>query len=260
MAKKIFFMQVLFGLFLTFFVCSSYAGLDSELILYNGKILTVDKDFRIVEAVAVRDGKFVATGNKAEVMRLAAEKTKLVDLGGKTVIPGLNDSHNHMLWTGTAFKQVQLRECTSLEDVLRAIGERAKSVKPGEWVICSGQWHESQLKEKRLPTRLELDKAAPENPVYVPRGGHTVVVNSLALKLAGVTKETPDPQGGEFKRDPKTGELTGLIFERPAHAMIQKVMPPDTYQAKLEGLNHHEGVQSLWDHERDRARDLCQLG
>ena len=236
MTKKSSFVSFLLVLFLGLFVSSSFAALDADLILHNGKILTVDKDFRIVEAVAIRDGKFVATGNKADVMRSAGDKTKLIDLGGKTVIPGLNDSHNHMLWAGTAFKQVQLRECTSLEDVLRAISERAKSLKPGEWVLCSGQWHESQLKEKRLPTRSELDKAAPENPVYVARGGHTVVVNSAALKLAGVTKETPDPQGGEFKRDPKTGELTGLVFERPAHALIRKVMPPETYQDKLEGL------------------------
>jgi predicted amidohydrolase YtcJ len=236
MAKKLSVVLFLVVLFLSFFVSSSFAGLDTDLILFNGKILTVDKDFRIVEAVAIRDGKFIATGKKDEVMRYAGEKTKLLDLGGKTVIPGLIDSHNHMLWTGTDFKQVQLRDCTSLEDVSRAISNRAKSVKPGEWIISSGQWHESQLKEKRLPTRQELDKAAPENPVYIARGGHTVVVNSLALKLAGVTKETPDPQGGEFKRDPKTGELTGLVFERPAHAMIRKVMPPDTYQDKLEGL------------------------
>ena len=237
MCKRLFVLAGLILLSLGFLPSSSSsAGSDTEMILHNGKILTVDKAFTIVEAVGIRDGKILAVGRNDEIKRLAGEKTKVVDLQGKTVIPGLNDSHNHMLWAGTSFKLVQLRECKSIEEVLSAVTERAKSLKPGEWVISSGQWHESQLKEKRLPTRVELDRAAPENPVYIARGGHTVVVNSMAFKLAGITKETPDPQGGEFKRDPKTGELTGLLFERPAQALIRKVMPTETYQEKLEGL------------------------
>jgi predicted amidohydrolase YtcJ len=210
--------------------------LHADTILYNGKIITVDKDFSIAEAVAIKDGKFVAVGKRKEVMPFAGKATKRIDLKGKSVIPGLNDSHNHMLTTGTGLRLVQLRDSKTLADVLGAIGSKAKSLKPGEWIETSGGWHESQLKEKRLPTLKELDSVAPDNPVYVARGGHTVVVNSKAFELAGITKETPDPKGGEFKRDPSTGELTGLLFETPAQEMIRKVMPRLTYKDKLEGL------------------------
>ncbi len=215
---------------------SAHSYLEADMVLYNGKIVTVDKNFSMANAVAIKDGKFIAVGKKGEVFKFVGKETKRIDLKGKVVLPGLIDSHNHMLWAGTSHKYVQLHDCKTMEEVLKAIKERAKSLKPDEWVITSGQWHESQLKEKRLPTRAELDSVAPNNPVYVARGGHTVVVNSMTFKLAGITKETPDPKGGEFKRDSKTGELTGLLFERPAYAMIRKVMPSDTYNDRLEGL------------------------
>jgi hypothetical protein len=208
----------------------------ADMVLYNGKIITVDNNFSIVGAVGIKNGKFIAVGKKKEVMRLAGGKTQRIDLNGKVVIPGLIDSHNHMLAVGTSLKYVQLRTCKSMEDVLDAIRERAEYLRPGEWVVTSGQWHESQLKEKRLPTREEIDSVVPDNPVYVARGAHITVVNSMAFRLAGISRETSDPEGGEFKRDPKTGELTGLVLVFPAQDMIRKVMPKLTYEDKIEGL------------------------
>ena len=212
---------------------------DADVVLYNGKILTVDKNRSIVDAVAVKGGKFVAVGEKKEVMKIVGESTKKIDLEGKTVIPGLIDTHNHMMQTGVSFlNNVQLVQCKTIDDVLQAIRNKARELGSGKWVVTSGQWHESQLKEKRLPTRLELDSVAPDNPVYVARGGHTTVVNSKAFEVAGITKETPDPKGGEFKRHPVTGELTGLLFEPPAQRMIQKHLPRASYQEVLEGVRY----------------------
>jgi len=234
-------------LFFFTFVLACFAGSpllaaawnpDADAVLYNGKILTVDKNFSVVDSVAIKDGKFMAVGKKKEVIQYAGDHTRKIDLKGKTVIPGLIDSHNHMMRTGVSFlKDVQLNDCKTMDDVLQAIGKRAKELGPGKWVVTSGQWHESQLSEKRLPTRLELDSVTPDNPVYVARGGHTTVVNSKAFEIAGITKETPDPPGGEFKRDPVTGDLTGLLFERPAQGMILKHLPPTTYDEVLEGIS-----------------------
>jgi len=224
-------------------VCSSVGAADwspdADLVLYNGKILTVDKNFSTVEAVAIKNGIFIAAGSKNEALKYAGNQTRKIDLNGKTVIPGLIDSHNHMMRTGVSFlKDVQLYHCEAMSDVLEAIGQRARELGPGKWVVTSGQWHESQLREKRLPNREELDSVAPDNPVYVARGGHTTVVNSKAFEIAGITKETADPPGGEFKRDPVTGELTGLLFERPAQSMIQKHIPPTTYDEVIDGLRY----------------------
>ena len=208
----------------------------ADMILYNGKIITVNKNFSTVDSVAIKDGKFIAVGKKKEVMQLSGDKTKRLDLEGKTVIPGLYDSHNHMMLTAVSFLlYVDLSNCKTMDEVLNAIEERAKSLGPGKWVITSGQWHESQLKENRLPHLKELDSVSPDNPVFVARGGHTVVINTKALELAGITKNTPNPPGGEFKKDPVTGEPTGLIFDK-ARQMVEKVLLPVTYEQCMDAL------------------------
>jgi predicted amidohydrolase YtcJ len=216
-------------------VSAAHLEKDADTILYNGKIITVDNNFSIVDAVAIKDGRFVAVGKTGEALRFAGKNTQKINLKGKVVIPGLIDSHNHMFSTGTGLNQIQLINCTTLEEVLKAIGDKAKSVKPDEWVQTSGGWHESQLAEKRLPNRWELDSVAPNNPVFLPRGGHVAVVNSLALQLAGVTKDTPNPPGGEIKKDPATGEPTGLVLDS-AKNFFTKLMPILTYQNKLQSL------------------------
>jgi len=237
MKNYLIFMAITLGLALTFSLPAEAGDPYADIILYNGKIITVDKNFSIADAVAIKDGKFIGVGKKEDLIRYLGYETQRMDLEGKTVIPGLIDSHNHMMRAGVSLlKDVQLNHCKTMNDVLTAIGEKAKSLNPGEWVVTSGQWHESQLVEKRLPTGKELDSVSPNNPVYVARGGHTTVVNSMAFKIAGITKDTPNPPGGEFKRDPITGDLTGLLFERPAQSMIQKFLPKTTHDEVIEGI------------------------
>jgi predicted amidohydrolase YtcJ len=207
---------------------------EADMVLYNGKILTVDKDFCVARAVAIKDGRFIAVGTVADVMRCAGRSSKQIDLQGKTVIPGLIDSHNHMLWTGLELNLVQLKDCKSIADVLAAIEKKLSTSPTGAWVQTSGAWHESQLREQRLPNRWELDRIAPNNPVWVVRGGHTAVANSYALQLAGINEDTQDPPGGRYVRD-SNGGLTGLMLDH-GRDRITALLPVPTYREKVEAL------------------------
>ena len=158
------------------------------------------------------------------------------DLGGQVMIPGFYDSHNHMLRTGLNLSAVDLSNAKSIADLLRAIGERAAVTPPGEWVLSSSRWHESQLAEQRFPRREELDSVAPDHPVLIRRGGHNVVMNSLGFTLAGITPETPDPPGGTYVKDPQTGDLTGHVIGAPAFARVLRLLPQTTPQDRLEAL------------------------
>lgn len=120
-------------------------------------------------------------------------------------MPGLIDSHNHFLITALGWERVQLAAVTCIDELLDAIARRACETPPGEWILCASRWHETNLAERRMPTAEELDRAAPDHPLYLPRGGHVVVTNSLGLARAGITPDREDPDGGEFVsewRDP----------------------------------------------------------
>ena len=191
---------------------SALPAVGADYVIHNAKIVTVDGKFSIAEAAAVKDGRFAAVGSKADVLRRAGQGAKLIDLGGKTVLPGFNDTHVHLTSGENLELQVDLTRVRSIADIQKAIADRVKVSKPGEWIIGTRGWWEYNLAEKRVPTRYDLDKVAPNNPVTIP-GPHYTIANSLALKLAGVTKDTPDPQGGEVWKDPATGEPTGLLMD-----------------------------------------------
>jgi predicted amidohydrolase YtcJ len=197
----------------------------ADIILRNGRIHTVDSAARTVDSVAIRDGRFIAVGSAAEVARHAGPDTEVLDLAGRTVVPGLIDSHVHQFYVALNVPTVRLLDSRSIADVQRAIGARAAATPPGEWVVGSSGWHESLLAEGRMPTRWELDEVSPDNPVIIPRGGHVVTVNSRALERAGITRETPDPTGGVIVRDPATGEATGVLLETAAY-FARRVAPP----------------------------------
>jgi predicted amidohydrolase YtcJ len=195
----------------------------ADMVLRNGRIHTVDAGFSTATAVAIRDGRFVATGAAAEAM--AGPNTQVVDLGGRTAIPGLIDTHVHQHQWGMNLLAVPLLQTRSIAEVLAAIGERARRTPPGEWVIASSLWHESILAEGRLPTRWELDTVAPNNPVFIPRGGHVVTVNSMGLARAGITRDTPQPAGGVIvKRE--DGEPTGVLLIAGATSIARRALPP----------------------------------
>jgi predicted amidohydrolase YtcJ len=184
----------------------------ADLVLRNGKIITVDRDFSIKQAVAIRDGRFVAVGSDRDVRVLTARGTRVIDLGGRTVIPGLIDSHIHATEAGLNWDaELHWERARSLGAGVKQIAEAAKTEPPGRWIIVGGGWVPTQFAERRFPSRAELDELAPNHPVYVQYLDQGALLNSTALKVVGITPKTPDPAGGRFERNPNTGELTGWL-------------------------------------------------
>ncbi len=228
-----------------------HAGLFPDAVYYNGKIITVDKNFSISQAFATLGDKFVAVGSDSAVLALAGARTQKVDLQGHTVIPGLIDDHYHFMNNaGTDFKEVALVRASSFEDFLNIIKRRADETPPGQSITTQSGWLPDQF-GGRLPNKDDLDKVAPRNPLFV-RGGHTMYLNTAALKLAGITRDTPSPPGGVISKDVKTGELTGELVDN-ATSLVTKFLPKATDEDKIEGLRrgqkllHSVGLTSIRD-------------
>jgi predicted amidohydrolase YtcJ len=204
-------------------------------ILHNGVVHTQwhNGGWQTAQAIALAGDRVLATGDNAAIMSLAAPLAQRTDLNGRCVIPGLIDSHNHMLATGLNAALVDLSAARSIGDVLEAMRARAEASEG--WLISSSRWHESQLSEQRFPTRGELDGVAPERPLLIRRGGHNVVVNSVALSLAGIDERTPDPPGGTYVRD-ANGSLTGHVIGAPAYARIVRLLPETTQGERLTAI------------------------
>ncbi|RPI99130.1 MAG: amidohydrolase, partial [Candidatus Aminicenantes bacterium] len=204
-----------------------------DLVLVNGKVWTGDPARPWAEAVAVRDGKIFAVGTAAELRALSPSGTKLIELGGALVLPGFIDSHTHFLAGGFALKSIQLREAKSREDFVARIAAKAREAGPGRWIL-NGDWDHQQFTPVELPRKDWIDAVTPDNPVCVNRlDGHMILANSLALKLAGVTKATPVPPGGEIVKDPATGEPTGILKDT-AMDLVYAMIPDPTFEEKLE--------------------------
>ena len=198
-----------------------HAAAAADLIVYNGKIFTADSNSRVVQALAVADGKFVDVGTSRSVLaRDKGPKTKLLDLHGAFVSPGLTDDHFHNEGGGAG---IDLSHARTLDDLFAAVAAAARTAKPGAVIVSNSDWHEAQLKEQRLPTAIELDRVSPNNPVVLARGGHSLILNSAALKKWNITKATPVPAGGAISRD-QSGELTGELFDN-AKALVD--LPPE---------------------------------
>ena len=184
---------------------------DADLVLHNGKVVTVDRDFSIRQAVAVADGKVVRTGSDADVLALRGPTTEVIDLDGKTVLPGLIDSHVHPVGAALHEFDHTIPEMETVADVLDYVKSRAKAVPKGEWITVR-QVFITRLREPRYPTRAELDAAAPDHPVLFATGPDASV-NTLALKLSGIDKDfrVTDSGTGFAEKDPATGEPTGIL-------------------------------------------------
>jgi len=193
----------------------------ADTILVNGHVVTVDGGFTTTEAVAIKDGRFSAVGSTSAIRRLAGPSTTVIDLRGRTVIPGLADGHLHDAGGGPG---VDLSRARSMADLLGAIAVRVKTARPGELIVSNSDWHEAQLTEHRLPYRKDLDTVAPANPVVLVRGGHEYILNSAALTKWNVTKDTPALPGGRITRD-ADGELNGELVDR-AKSLVQLPPPP----------------------------------
>lgn len=207
-----------------------------DAIFINGKFITADASFRVANAVAVRDGRFLAVGTTEEIRSIAGPSTTIVDLDGATVLPGLIDTHAHVEKAGLLKHTVQLGDVGTVAQALARISEQAAQTPAGRW-IRGGQWHPiAQLAEKRFLTREELDRAAPNNPVCLPIG-HFTLVNSRALALAGITKDTPDPAGGIIHRDATTGECNGTL-EEAAEDLVHNLLPDWSDEERDDQLKH----------------------
>lgn len=207
-----------------------------ELALVNGKIVTLNQRDEIAQAVAVCDGKIVSVGSTKRVLELAGKDTTVIDLQGKTVTPGFVESHCHPSLAGPMLCfEVDVRTATSIDEILNMLREKASKLPKGKWVKGMG-YDDRRLKEKRHPTRYDLDKATTDHPVYLTRtDGHLAVANSVALQLAKITRETPDLDGGRFDRDPDTGKPNGVLREQ-AQTLIKPLIPPYRIEEIKEGL------------------------
>jgi hypothetical protein len=210
--------------FLTVIVTSSViAQQKAETVFTNGTIWTVDHARPTAEAIAVVGDRILAVGSNEELMRLAGPATAIVDLKGKLVLPGFIDDHTHFSGGGFQLQNVDLRHAKSEREFAALIGDRARK-SPGRW-IAGGDWDHDNWPGGKLPTKELIDHVTAETPVFVNRyDGHMALANSKALKLAGLTKDTPDPPGGTIVRDAGTGEPTGILKDE-AMSFVYRIMP-----------------------------------
>ena len=194
-------------------------GNRAGLILANGRITTLDAAKPSATAVAIKDGRFLAVGSDQDVMAYRGPNTQVIELNKHTVIPGLNDSHTHLIRGGLNFNmELRWDGVPSLADALRMLREQVKRTPPPQWVRVVGGWSEFQFAERRMPTLEEINAAAPDTPVFILHLYDRALLNRAALRAVGYTRDTPDPPGAEIRRD-KKGHPTGILIARP-HAMI----------------------------------------
>jgi predicted amidohydrolase YtcJ len=198
----------------------------ADVVFKNGNVYTVNERNPHAEAIAVKAGKIIFVGSNSDVKAYEGKATRIVDLRGSTVVPGMTDSHYHLTGVGEREMQLNLEGTASLEDFLAKVKARTDRAKPGEWVTGRG-WIETFWKPPVFPTRWDLDKISPNTPVLLTRAdGHASIANSAALKIAGVGKDTESPFGGEIMKDKKTGEPTGMLLDN-AQGLVRKHAPQE---------------------------------
>jgi predicted amidohydrolase YtcJ len=227
----------------------------AELIIHDARIWTVNPKQPEAVALAVLNGRFVAVGTEAEVMRWQGPHTRIIDAKGNRLLPGFNDAHVHFSDGGASLSSVQLVNVTGLAEFVQRIADYAAHAPKGEW-IRNGEWDETKWSPARLPTRQDIDAVTPDNPVAIDRyDGHMLLANSKALALAGITAKTPDPPGGVIVRD-ASGQPTGALKDA-AIELLQKAEPPLTIAQRRRAVEAalHEaamrGVTSVQDMSLD---------
>ena len=223
-------MKRLFVILLLSIGTSAFAVEKADIILLNGKIVTVDDRFRIAQAVAIRGERLLAVGSNPDVLEYQGPKTKLIDLKRRTVIPGLIDNHAHWI-RAPEHDELRFDGVTSRAQALKLLAERVKTAKPGEWIVTLGGWSEEQFRDEPRGFPLEeLDRIAPHNPVVIQAVYNHSYLNSAALKAAGIDAATPDPRGGRIEKD-ANGKLTGVVRDPGGVAFVAAKIPlPDKEQ------------------------------
>ncbi|MCZ2389854.1 MAG: amidohydrolase [Acidobacteria bacterium] len=206
-------------------------SVSADLVIKNANIRTMDDKRSVVRSMAVLNGRIIALGSDDEIKPLVGAKTRVIDAGGKTVIPGFNDAHLHFTPGGEQLSLVDLRSSRSPQEFAQRIKDYAAKLKEGEW-ITGGRWDHENWTPANLPTKELIDSVVAKNPVFVNRlDGHMGVANSLALKLAGITKDTKDVAGGVIVRD-ANGEPTGVLKDA-AMGLVARVIPPSSFAQRL---------------------------
>src|SRR5512135_1150794 len=215
----------------------SSAAKKAELIIHNGNIATLTEERPFARAVAMADGLFLAVGNDREVMACRDSGTRMIDAGGRTVIPGLNDSHIHLVRGGLNFNmELRWDGVPSLSDALSMLRKQARRTPPPQWVRVIGGWTELQFAERRMPTLDEINRVSPDTPVFVLHLYDRAIVNRAALRAMGYGRETPDPPGGEIQRD-RDGNPTGLLIARPNAMLLYASLARGPKLARADQLN-----------------------
>src|ERR1700744_4765512 len=222
----------------------------AELVVYNGKIATQDDKRSFVTALAIAQGEIIASGNDHDMMQWANDSTRRIDLKGRTVIPGLNDSHLHVIRGGLNFNmELRWDGVPSLRDALDMLRWQVARTPAPQWVRVIGGWDEFQFAEKRGPTLEEINAIAPDTPVFILHLYDSALLNAAALRAVGYNRDTPNPPGGEIQRD-RRGNLTGMLIARPNAGLLYATL------AKGPKLPFDDQMNS----SRQFMRELNRLG
>ncbi len=232
----------------------------ADLVFKNGNIYTVNDARPKAEAVAIKGDRILFVGSNGEAEKYVGSNTRVIDLNGKTMLPGMTDAHHHL--SGVGFREVtlNLEGVTNLEDFLAKVKERVNQKQPGEWVTGRG-WIETFWTPPVFPTRWDLDKVAPNNPVILTRAdGHGTVVNSAALKIAGIDKNTPSPFGGEISRDKRSGEPNGMLLDA-AQDLVERHLPPTSAAAAEQAivLGVKRDIELGWTQVQDPGGSFAEV-
>ncbi|XGV94766.1 MAG: amidohydrolase [Leptolyngbya sp. BL-A-14] len=215
--------------------------LTANLIITNGRIATQDDRRSFAAAAAIKDGRFIAVGSEKEVMAYRGINTQVIDVRGRTVIPGLNDSHLHLIRGGLNYNlELRWDGVPSLADGLRMLREQARRTPPNQWVRVVGGWSEFQFAERRMPTLEEINQAAPDTPVFILHLYDRALLNRAALKASGYTKDSPDPPGGMIQRD-SSGNPTGMLIAKPNAMILYATLakgPKLPYEQQVNSTQH----------------------
>ena len=230
----------------------------ADLVLLDGKVITVDPRDTIAQAVAVKNGHIIAVGTSRDVSELIDAHTQVVHLGGRSVLPGFIDAHTHLEGIAAFHRMLDIHvpPLEGVAAILEKLRARLKQAQPGEWIVGAGGWGQV------LPTRAQLDSAAPNNPVVLRESAHVQILNSAALQALGIDKNYQPPRGGHVFRDPKTGEPTGKIQEMPA--VWSGKIPPPSYEARRQSLKEVMdafrglGVTTIYDFPSGDAMKIYQ--
>ena len=233
---------------------------SADLVFKNGNIYTVSDARPKAEAVAIKGDRILFVGSNSEAEKYVGSNTRVVDLGGKTMLPGMTDAHHHLSDVGFREITLNFEGITNLEDFLAKVKERVNQKRPGEWVTGRG-WIETFWSPPVFPTRWDLDKIAPNNPVILTRAdGHGTVVNSAALTIAGIDKNTRSPFGGEISRDKRSGEPNGILLDAAQHLVASHVPPTSAAEAEQAiVLGVKRDVELGWTQVQDPGGSFAEV-